>query len=81
LIFREKDVQVTAAERVFVEGYGVGRSLDIPSGSRLGQLLGVRCCAEKKVKNRNPLRFAIDLEMSDNLGNTLTYFSHKLICC
>ena len=46
----------------------MGRSLDIPSGSRLGQLLGVRCCAEKKVKNRNPLRFAIDLEMSDDLG-------------
>lgn len=46
-----------AAER------GGGEELDILSGNRLGRLTRVRCCAEK-VKNRNPLRFSIDLEVS-----------------
>lgn len=58
-----------------VGGGGEGGGLDILSGDRLGLLTGVRCCAEK-VKNRNPLRFSIDLEVSGYWGTPRCIFAH-----
>jgi len=58
----------------------VGSSLDILSGSRLGQHIGVRCCAEKSKRIGIPYDLSLTLKCVA-IGEHPDIFSHTLICC